>query len=134
MNKSYVSGFFDADGYVTVMKPNSNEEPTVVIGFTNCYLTILLSIQELLSTELDIKGVIRTKKPSKENHSVAYDLRFRGIKKCLLLAAYLESVHPKKRFRLDLIKELSSNTPRNGKYTEEVKQKRNYIVQQMLLK
>lgn len=133
MNKSYVSGFFDADGYITIAKPNSNEEPTVTIGFTNCYLDILLNIQKCLEKDLDIKGTIKTKKAYKENHSVSYDLRFRGIKKGLLLSDYLESAHPKKRSRLDLIKDLNRYTPKNGQYTEEIKQKRNEIVQKMLL-
>lgn len=123
MNLQYVSGFFDADGYITLTKISSKREiaKTAVIGFTNTHLPILLEIQSFLS-EHGLKGTINKKAGAKENHATGYDLRYQR-NYALKLAEFLLplSIHPKKNHRLStLLFHYKNVVPRNGKYSKEM--------------
>ena len=48
MNMNYISGFFDADGSITLSVMGKREFRTVKIDFTNTKKSILLEIQEYL--------------------------------------------------------------------------------------
>lgn len=123
MNLHYVSGFFDADGYVTLIKISSKRETAKapIIGFTNTQVCILHKIQSLL-LEQGIKGRISKKTPAKENHSVGYDLKYER-NHALRLAELLQAIstHPKKVHRLNMLLCCYRGVvPRNGKYTEQM--------------
>lgn len=120
MNKHYIAGFFDADGYVTMFKNASNEEETAAAGFTNNVRSILEGIQKYILQELGIKGSISLKKARVETHQDSYDLKYQGFKKCITLLNYLPIQHPKKIGRLEILKQLEMVTPKNGKYLPEV--------------
>lgn len=122
MNISYVSGFFDADGYVTLTKKNKSDiAKTPLIGFTNTDLNLLQTVQSFFLQEYGIKGHIKTKAPSKENHTRGYDLAYSrdsALKVAKLMLAHC--YHTKKVFRLShLLCCYKTAVPRNGKYTEE---------------
>lgn len=122
MNSHYISGFFDADGYVTLTKRSKKEtSKSPVIGFTNTQLCILHKIQSHL-LEHGLKGRISEKKPLKDNHAIGYDLKYER-NNALKLAELLQSVstHPKKLHRLNaLLCCYKAVVPRNGKYTEQM--------------
>lgn len=132
MNKDYITGFFDADGYITISKEHKNENAIPVIGFTNNVLEILLEIQEIIYNDLKLKGHISKKVPKNENHSIGYDLKYKGISKCILISNYLNSKHPKKKLRFELLVDLHKATKRNGKYTKEELLIRNNICETLL--
>lgn len=132
MTKYYVAGFFDADGYITIAKAHKNERPTLYCGFTNTVKPLLESIQEFIQTKYGITGRICTKrKKKKDHHLISYDLKFTGPRVSELLSK-LPIKHPKKVARLVIGKQILKCTPRNGKYTEELKQKRELLCQQFL--
>jgi hypothetical protein len=119
---SYITGFFDADGYVTLIKSSKKDtSKTPVIGFTNTQCVILETIQTCLKTDFQLTGHISTKKVAKENHAVGYDLKYTGTAALKLAELiFTLSLHPKKMHRLSLLICCYKNVvPRNGKYTEK---------------
>lgn len=117
MNWQYISGFFDADGSVSLINANKNKLKALQISFHNNELSILQEIQSFIFNELNIKGAIIIKKAKKENHHDAYDLKY-TYDNALILSSYLTSKHPKKQYRIFItLKYYKNLTPRNGKYT-----------------
>ena len=46
MNWEYISGFFDADGCITISKPTKNKNKTIQISFHNNEIEILENIKK----------------------------------------------------------------------------------------
>ncbi len=126
MNISYISGFFDADGSITMCRQRAKDPyKTLKIDFTNTKLEILLEIQKYLSEEHGLTLSITTKPPRKENHSVSYVLSTAANRVCYSLCKLLQSEHPMKRHRINtVLKYHDSVVIRNGKYNERQKQRR----------
>jgi len=69
MDWNYVSGFFDADGSISLVRKYSkgNANRTIQISFHNTELSILGEIRDFISSEIGVNGIISVKKPKKEN-------------------------------------------------------------------
>ena len=119
MNIHYISGFFDADGYLTMSK-QSNEEKIPCAGFTNNVREILEEIQKFLFENFSIKGYICKKPARKETHQDSYDLKYAGFKTCGILKNVLCLKHPKKIARFEILQSIHDLTYRNGKYSEQM--------------
>ena len=67
MDWSYISGFFDADGSISLVKKNQNNNTnkSIQISFHNTQLSILEEIKNFIDMDLNIKGFISTKKAKK---------------------------------------------------------------------
>tara|TARA_R110001592_G_scaffold31018_4_gene110035 strand:+ start:2417 stop:2830 length:414 start_codon:yes stop_codon:yes gene_type:complete len=124
MNWNYISGFFDADGSITLVNPGNSKYKTVYLSFHNNELVILESIQTFIDKETGVKGVIVEKKAKSENHNIAYDLKYDFLPKVITIANHLKIKHPKKKHRIKVVQELALIIPRNGKYSEELLLKR----------
>ena len=118
MNWDYITGFFDADGSITLSKHHNAPYKTVQVYFHNNELALLEEIRDFIEKETGIKGVILTKKPAKIEHRTAYDLRYIYFRTANRILKNMPSKHPKKRHRISISFELEKLTPRNGKYTE----------------
>jgi len=121
MTLQYISGFFDADGSITMSK-NSKLDPykTIKMDFTNTYIIILEEIQKYLLDVHGIKSYISTKPSKKETHNIGYSLSCNSNQECLKLCKLLESHHPKKLHRINtVLKYHNIVTMRNGKYTDK---------------
>lgn len=128
MNWNYISGFFDADGYITLLRPGKGRNKTLYVGFTNVEKDILLEIQSFVQNELGIKGFITTKKSKNENHSDSHELKY-VYNNALKVIEMIETYHPKKQHRKKVvIEQYIRLTPRNGKYTEEMKIEREKMI------
>ena len=128
MNWNYISGFFDADGYITMVIPNKNKNKTVIVGFTNVELDLLETIRDFILEDIGVKGHISKKPARKETHSDSYDLSYK-YNSGLSVITNIESFHPKKIHRKNIVEEnYLKLTPRNGKYTKELKEKREKMV------
>jgi intein-encoded DNA endonuclease-like protein len=124
MSWDYISGFFDADGSLTLTTNKAQQFKTVQLSFHNNELSILEEIRQFIEDELGIKGSIATKKPEKEVHNVAYDLKYVYFSKVNKILNHINSRHPKKSHRIKISFELELVTPRNGKYSDELLMKR----------
>ena len=120
MNEDYISGFFDADGSITMSYNSKNDKfRTLKIDFTNIKLNILLDIQAFLLEKYNLHLYISTKPAKKENHSIAYTLSCASNQQCYKLGTILKSIHPKKLHRINtILKYHNLVTKRNGKYKE----------------
>lgn len=118
MNENYISGFFDADGSITLCNQTKNSKyKSIKIDFTNVYLEILLEIQEFLLKKYDLKSYISSKEPKSINHNKSYSLTFSNDY-AYKLCKIINSFHPKKKFRINtILKYYKSVTKRNGKYS-----------------
>lgn len=132
MTWDYISGFFDADGSITISKDGANEEPHITISFSNNERTILEKMKAFIWDETSVKGFIIQKKSRKANHADNYELCYSSTPKALFLSEYIQSNHPKKAARLLLIPQIKELTPRNGKYSKEVLSKRRVLIQHFL--
>ena len=117
MNWDYITGFFDADGSITLSTYHKGANKTVQISFHNNELHILHEIRSFIEKETGIKGVITTKQPAKEVHQVAYDLKYVYFRTANRVLKHIHSIHPKKQHRIKISFELEKITPRNGKYS-----------------
>lgn len=124
MNWNYVSGFFDADGSITLANPGNSKYKTVYISFHNNELSLLEDIKCFIEKETSIKGVIVTKKAKSENHHTAYDLKYDFLPKVITITKNLNIKHPKKLHRIKIAEKLGEIVPRNGKYNSKLLIKR----------
>lgn len=130
MNWNYISGFFDADGSISVVK-NRSRNKTIQISFHNTELNILNDIQRFIFDKLNNKGFISIKPAKKPTHSDSYELKY-SYKKGYEVACKLNSIHPKKKHRINVYKKIQEVTPRNGKYSDEMLEKRNNLLKEFL--
>lgn len=121
MNLNYISGFFDADGSITMSyKQASDTFKTIKIDFTNVELNILQDIQQYLKDNYNLNLFISTKPARRETHSVSYSLSANSNQTCYILCTLLTSIHPKKKHRINtVLKYHNQVTKRNGKYNNK---------------
>lgn len=126
MNDSYISGFFDADGSITMSKCNSsNPYRTIKIDFSNTQLGLLKEIQEYLFKTYGLKLNITTKPSKNDKWAEAYTLSSSSNRICYKLCEIIKSHHPKKVHRINtILKYHNKVVKRNGKYNEREKMRR----------
>lgn len=114
----YVSGFFDADGSISLIRVHSNEQKSVQVTFCNNERAILERIREFLKDSFDVKGAISTKRAKVSTHRSNYELKYTRNHGVTLIRE-LVSLHPKKAFRIRVVlKYYALTTRRNGKYSQ----------------
>jgi|688.fasta_scaffold1130628_2 hypothetical protein len=127
MNWEYISGFFDADGHIT-MSAQKEKKRTTYVGFTNIDLNLLEIIKNFIQEDINVKGVISKRTSKKENHSTCYNLVYR-YDSALKVAEKINSNHYRKKEKIKLVlSTYKSVTPRNGKYTKEMEEKREKFI------
>jgi len=123
LSDEYIAGFLDADGYIALCKTGAGENWRRIaeVSFTNADKTILDKIQETYPG-----GRFGEKKPKKVTHNISYQLKYRGDAALKVMEAVLPFMqHTKKKERAELIlTNYKKLTPRNGKYTEEMIEKK----------
>lgn len=126
MNEDYISGFFDADGSISMAYSSKNAKfRTIKIDFTNTKIDILLSIQAFLLNKYNLHLYITTKPSKKATHAIGYTLACASNQQCYKLCTILKSIHPKKYHRINtILKYHNIVTKRNGKYNDREFQKR----------
>ena len=126
MNLDYISGFFDADGCITMARGAKTDLfRAIKIDFTNTKLNILLEIQKFLLDNYGLKLSISTKPAKSEKHQVSYTLSSASNRVCYRLCQLLTSYHPMKRHRIAVVLKYHNQvTKRNGKYNDREKVRR----------
>jgi hypothetical protein len=121
MNLEYISGFFDADGSITMSKNRKNDKfRAIKIDFTNTDLPVLLEIQSFLLQSYNLKLSLSLKPARKANYSTSYSLSLNSSQKCIELCKLINSRHLKKTHRINtILKYHNLVTLRNGKYSNK---------------
>ena len=129
MNLHYISGFFDADGSITLSKQaRTDKYKSIKLDFTNTNPAILYEIKNYLYDNYQIPTYISTKPSKKENHAIGYTLSTNSNQSSLKLCRLLDSHHSKKKHRINtVLKYHDLVTKRNGKYnTKQIMRKLAY--------
>ena len=131
MLEIYTAGFLDADGSVSLQKGRStdpNYMRTPEVSFYNCDKTILDAISARWG------GKVKSNKPTSEKHNVSFCLRVGGDAALRLLEEVVPyMLHQKKSLRAKLIVEHYKDcTPRNGKYTQDVIERKTWLVEEVM--
>lgn len=118
MNWEYISGFFDADGCISLIKPSKLQHKTLYIMYANNERRLLEEMKEFIDAEIDGKGAIICKKSKNANHNDAYELRYShnaGIR----VLQKMNIRHPKKFNKAQIAKRIGEGIQRNGRYSPE---------------
>lgn len=119
---AYIAGIIDGEGSITLTKNHKNEMRRPLISISSNDLDMLTYIQNLVGG-----NIIRKKNYNPLKHQNSYLLSIKSKKEVFTL---LEEISPylritKKRKRAVLILERYNKvTPRNGKYTEDLLNKK----------
>ena len=122
---AYAAGLFDGEGSISLVrqKNNRSHSPQVAVASNDC--EVLLWLQKRFG------GSIVTKQPRKSTHSVSYDWRLTDRR----ALAFLQMIRPylviqRKIRRIDLLlNEYIACTPRNGRYTEEIAERKQTLIE-----
>lgn len=129
MNWEYITGFFDADGSISLMKPTKNKNRTVSVSFNNNEKCILEKIKTFIYEDLKIKGSLSKKTPKNDKHNINYTLTY-SYNNALKVIDKINTIHPKKIHRKNIvIDNYKKLTPRNGKYSENMLKEREKMVE-----
>ena len=122
---AYTAGLFDGEGSITLVRQKSNRSPSPQVAIASTDFEVLGWLQKRFG------GSIVTKQPYKINHSVSYDWRLtdrRALNFLKLIRPYL--VIERKIRRVDLLlSDYIACTPRNGRYTEEMAERKQALVE-----
>lgn len=122
---AWLAGIIDGEGSICLSKLHSNTTRTVVVSVANTDLEILNRCQSIAG-----KGCRVNVKKYKDHHTQAYDWRVTSDNALSLLRSILPYLtHSVKVARANLLLDKYKEvTPRNGKYTKEMQQKKEEFV------
>ena len=122
---AYAAGLFDGEGSISLARQRNNRShsPQVAVASNGC--EVLRWLQKLFG------GSIVTKQPRKPAHSVSYDWRLtdrRALTFLHLIRPYL--VIERKIRRIDLLlNNYIACTPRNGRYTKKMAERKQALIE-----
>ncbi len=121
---AYIAGLIDGEGTVTLCRKHRNENHQLAISISNTEI-------ELLDYVLDAVGAgkITRKRTAKQHHTPSYCYAIYNRQALDLLKQILPFLKTYKLKRAQLIlEEYLALTPRNGKYTAHMQQRRDEFV------
>lgn len=121
LEKGYIAGLIDGEGSISLMKDRASSKFRYpCVEMTSTTLPMLEKIKELAG------GTIVTQKTYKSNYKQSWHYQVRSDKAIALLEEVKDYLlEPKKKYRAELIcSTYKSVTPRNGKYSDEMLQKK----------
>lgn len=122
---AYAAGLFDGEGSISLVRQKNNRSHSPQLSIASTDREVLDWLQERFG------GSIVTKQPRHANHLVSYDWRLtdrRALNFLKLIRPYL--VIERKIQRVDLLlDDYLACTPRNGRYTEEMAERKQVLVE-----
>jgi hypothetical protein len=122
---AYTAGLFDGEGSISLVRQKNNRSHSPQVSVASTDYEVLHWLQERFG------GSIVTKQPRHANHSVSYDWRLtdrRALNFLKLIRPYL--VIERKIRRVDLLlNNYIACTPRNGRYTEEMAERKQALLE-----
>jgi hypothetical protein len=117
---AYLAGLIDGEGTVTLSRKHKNENRQLCVSIAStekCLLDFVLSVTGV--------GKITNKRKSKHHHAASFTFAVYNRQALALLEATRPYLKSYKRHRAHLIlQNYLSVTPRNGKYTKELLDKK----------
>lgn len=122
---AYAAGLFDGEGSISLVRHRENRTHSPQVSIASTDYEVVNWFQERFS------GSIVTKQPRMSNHSVSYDWRLTDRR----ALAFLELIRPylvieRKIRRIDLLlNDYVACTPRNGRYTDEMLERKQALLE-----
>lgn len=122
---AYAAGLFDGEGSISLVRSRRNRTHSPQVSIASTDYEVVDWFRERFG------GSIVTKQPRMSNHSVSYDWRLTDRR----ALAFLEVIRPylvieRKIRRIDLLlSDYLECTPRNGRYTEEMAERKQKLVE-----
>jgi hypothetical protein len=122
---AYAAGLFDGEGSISLVSQRSNRSHSPQVAVASNDHEVLLWLRKRWG------GSIVTKQPRKATHSISYDWRLTDRR----ALTFLRSIRPflvieRKMRRIDLLlNEYVACTPRNGRYTKEMAEQKQALVE-----
>ncbi len=125
---AYVTGLIDGEGTVTLSRRHANEHRQLVISISNTERSLLVFVLEAAGA-----GKITTKRTTKEHHSPSFAYAISNRQALALLSQVAPYLRSYKRLRARLVLDhYVGLTPRNGKYTGDLADRRQRFETQVL--
>ena len=122
---AYAAGLFDGEGSISLVRQHNNRSHSPQVSVASNDFEVLVWFQKRFG------GSIVTKQPRKPTHSVSYDWRLtdrRALAFLQLIRPYL--VIERKIRRIDLLlNNYIACTPRNGRYTKEMAERKQTLLE-----
>ncbi len=122
---AYAAGLFDGEGSISLVRQRKSRTHSPQVSVASTDYEVVKWFQDRFG------GSIVTKQPQKSNHSVSYDWRLadrRALEFLEIIRPYL--VIERKIQRIDLLlNEYVACTPRNGRYTEAMAQRKQKLIE-----
>ncbi|MEQ8153662.1 MAG: hypothetical protein ABRQ25_02030 [Clostridiaceae bacterium] len=116
--KAYIAGIIDGEGSIMLIKFHENQLPSPCISIASTSLELLEWIKDKTSV-----GIIKGKKnynTSRHKNSFSYIVKHNDAIALLKLIVPYLVIHNKKERALMIINEYKNLTPRNGRYSEDL--------------
>ncbi|MBL1458401.1 MAG: LAGLIDADG family homing endonuclease [Methylophaga sp.] len=114
---AYIAGLIDGEGTVTLCRKHKNENRQLAVSISSTEKYLLEYVLEVVGT-----GKITTKKTVKTHHSPSFTYAIYNRQALNLLTQISPYLRTYKKHRSQLIlKDYLRLTPRNGKYSEELR-------------
>ena len=120
--RAYVAGIIDGEGTITLVKKHGNNLHSPEITVANTSLELLLWLQQRIG------GLIKKKVRKMAQHRQAYTWVIRDNRVLSLLQEIGSLLLIKRRHAELLMQRYKACTPRNGKYTSELLEKKQELV------
>jgi hypothetical protein len=122
---AYAAGLFDGEGSISLVRHRDNRTHSPQVSIASTDYEVVNWFRERFG------GSIVTKQPRMSNHSVSYDWRLTDRR----ALAFLEVIRPylvieRKIRRIDLLlSDYLECTPRNGRYSEEMAERKQKLIE-----
>lgn len=114
---AYIAGLIDGEGTVTLCRKHKNENRQLAVSISSTEKYLLEYVLEVVGT-----GKITKKKTVKMNHSPSFNYPIYNRQALSLLEQISPYLQTYKKYRSQLIiKDYLRLTPRNGKYSEDLR-------------
>lgn len=114
---AYIAGLIDGEGTVTLCRKHKNENRQLAVSISSTEKYLLEYVLEVVGT-----GKITTKKTVKTHHSPSFTYAIYNRQALSLLEQISPYLQTYKKYRSQLIlKDYLRLTPRNGKYSEDLR-------------
>jgi len=125
---AYIAGLIDGEGTVTLCRKHKNENRQLAVSISSTEKYLLEYVLEVVGT-----GKITTKKTVKTHHSPSFTYAIYNRQALSLLTQISPYLRTYKKHRSQLIlKDYLRLTPRNGKYSEDLRSAKQEFETQLL--
>ena len=125
VEKAYLAGIVDGEGTVTLTRHHKNRTPSPQVSVSNNDLELLEYIRDITNC-----GQIRAKKKSKPHHHQSWHWQVNSVSDILRILEQLYPFLRVKKLQAGLIlKHYKEVTPRNGRYSLELLERKRRLVE-----